>query len=98
MHRLHPTFGPDPLTFRPSRWTGIAPRWEYLPFNGRPRICLGQQFALTEASYVIVRMVQEFGALEARDEMAWREAYTLVVCSLGGTKVGLEARRGREGV
>ena len=34
--------------------------WAYVPFNGGPRICLGQQFVLTEASYVTVRLLQEF--------------------------------------
>ena len=37
--------------------------WSFVPFNGGPRICLGQQFALTEASYVTVRLLQEFGHL-----------------------------------
>lgn len=37
---------------------------EYLPFNGGPRICIGQQFALTEAGYVIVRLVQRFQTIE----------------------------------
>ena len=32
----------------------------FRPFNGGPRICIGQQFALTEASYVVVRLLQRF--------------------------------------
>lgn len=30
-------------------------------------ICVGQQFALTEASYVAVRMLQRFDKIEALD-------------------------------
>jgi hypothetical protein len=35
-----------------------------LLFAGGPRICIGQQFALTEASYVVVRMLQKFDKIE----------------------------------
>lgn len=38
---------------------------KFLPFNGGPRVCLGQQFALVEASYVIVRLLQRFDQLES---------------------------------
>lgn len=31
---------------------------------GGPRACLGQQFALTEIAYVIVRMLQRFDKLD----------------------------------
>jgi cytochrome P450 len=35
--------------FVPERWDGWTPKsWTYIPFNGGPRICIGQQFALTE--------------------------------------------------
>jgi cytochrome P450 len=42
--------------------------WTYIPFNGGPRICLGQQFALTEASYVIVRILQTFSDFRSTAE------------------------------
>jgi cytochrome P450 len=58
IHRSEQLWGPDANDFRPDRWEGRKSGWEYLPFNGGPRICIGQQFALTEASYVIVRLVQ----------------------------------------
>ena len=35
--------------FSPERWEVWQPKsWHYVPFNGGPRICIGQQFALTE--------------------------------------------------
>lgn len=70
----------------------LRPGWGYLPFNGGPRICVGQQFALTEASYTIVRLVQEFGALECRDERPWEELLGLTVCSANGVLVSLVER------
>lgn len=64
MHRRKDIWGPDADEFKPERWVGRKPGWEYLPFNGGPRICIGQQFALTEASYVTVRMLQKFDKIE----------------------------------
>ncbi|KAK2829838.1 hypothetical protein FQN49_007209 [Arthroderma sp. PD_2] len=89
MHRRTDFYGPDAEVFRPERWEDgrLQPRWEYLPFNGGPRICIGQQYALTEASYVTVRMAQEFQALESRDPGPWEEGLTLTLSSLNGTRV-----------
>jgi cytochrome P450 len=37
---------PDPLTFAPQRFERWTPKaWTYIPFNGGPRICIGQQWA-----------------------------------------------------
>lgn len=48
MHRREDLWGKDALDFRPSRWTEkLVHNWQFLPFNGGPRLCLGQQFALT---------------------------------------------------
>jgi cytochrome P450 len=32
--------------------------------NGGPRLCVGQQFALTEVAYTIVRILQRFDRIE----------------------------------
>ncbi|PYH46489.1 cytochrome P450 [Aspergillus saccharolyticus JOP 1030-1] len=93
MHRRVDLYGPDANEFRPERWEdGTLQRqlrWGYLPFNGGPRICIGQRYALTEASYVLVRMVQEFRRLESRDHGPWEESRGLTLCSRNGTLVGL---------
>ena len=43
MQRRKDLWGQDADEFRPDRWDGRRPGWEYLPFNGGPRICIGQQ-------------------------------------------------------
>ncbi|KAL2834236.1 cytochrome P450 [Aspergillus cavernicola] len=57
-------WGEDADDFNPDRWVDRRVGWEYFPFNGGPRVCLGQQFALTEAGYVLVRLLQRFDAIE----------------------------------
>ncbi|KAI1266336.1 cytochrome P450 [Xylariaceae sp. FL1019] len=55
----------DPSKFSPERWYVWQPRpWEYVPFNGGPRICPGQNFALTEMAYCIVRIFQKYDRME----------------------------------
>lgn len=45
MHRRPDFYGPDAHAFRPERWEENGRHgWEYLPFNGGPRICLGRKF------------------------------------------------------
>lgn len=91
LHRRKDIYGPDADEFRPERWEDphLRPRWEYLPFNGGPRICVGQQYALTEVGYVTVRMAQEFSVLESRDPGPWEESLTLTLCSRYGTRVAV---------
>lgn len=51
MHRRPDLYGMDAELFRPERWGEDMPlfhnpvnvRWEYLPFNRGPRICLGSK-------------------------------------------------------
>lgn len=46
MHRRKDLWGEDAEEFKPERWVGRKPGWEYLPFNGGPRICLGRKFSI----------------------------------------------------
>lgn len=95
MHRRTDIYGADALEFRPERWNpeeGLRPGWAYLPFNGGPRICVGQMFALTHAGYAIVRLVQAFKGMVDRDGSEWVEQLSLTVCSAKGVKVGMVPR------
>ncbi|OHF03813.1 cytochrome P450 [Colletotrichum orchidophilum] len=56
--------------FYPRRWESWTPRpWTYIPFNGGPRICIGQQLALTEMAYVLVRVFQRYESVELGQNM-----------------------------
>jgi cytochrome P450 len=53
-----------PLEFRPERWeNGLAkqlPRFAYFPFGGGPRQCIGNAFALMEASVVLATVGRKY--------------------------------------
>ncbi|KAL3419543.1 n-alkane-inducible cytochrome p450 [Phlyctema vagabunda] len=90
LHRRKDIFGADAEEFKPERWATLRPGWAYLPFSGGPRICVGQQFALTEASYCTIRLLQSFSRLESRDTLPWEESLTITVCSANGVQVCLK--------
>ncbi|KAJ2894835.1 Cytochrome P450 52A5 [Zalerion maritima] len=68
LHRNKELFGEDAEEFNPDRWNKIRPTWEYIPFNGGPRICPGQQFAITQVSLVAVKLLRAFKHIRARDD------------------------------
>ncbi len=51
MHRLKRLCGENANSFRPERWDPDVKNavdlrnigWDYLPFNGEPRLCLGRK-------------------------------------------------------
>ncbi|KUJ10601.1 cytochrome P450 [Mollisia scopiformis] len=94
LHHRKDIWGPDAEDFRPERWENRKVGWEFVPFNGGPRICIGQQFALTEASYVTVRLLQRFDKMESMEtDPIVRHNLTLTNCSGNGVKVRAHAVR-----
>ncbi|KAL4877539.1 cytochrome P450 [Aspergillus karnatakaensis] len=57
----------DPAKWIPERWvSGWQPKpWHFIPFNGGPRICIGQQFAMIEMGYTVVRILQAYESIQA---------------------------------
>jgi cytochrome P450 len=92
MHRRKDLYGEDADEYKPERWESLRVGWGYLPFNGGPRICVGQQFALTEAGYTLVRMVQEFEKIETNDPRPWLESLHLTLGSGTGVQASLYPR------
>jgi len=59
-----PRWYDEPLRFHPDRWAdGLAsrlPKYAYFPFGGGPRVCIGNTFAMFEASLVLGLIAQRF--------------------------------------
>ena len=80
---------PHHMTFSPERWDNWTPKsWTYIPFNGGPRICIGQQFALTEMAYTIVRILQTFERVEWRGTVEPGFRSDIVLQPARGVEVG----------
>lgn len=89
----------EPERFAPERWLDgkldRLPRFAYFPFGGGPRTCIGNHFALMEASIVLASLVQRFELFRVwRYELRIAPAVTLRP-QAGGVPVGLKRRRPR---
>jgi cytochrome P450 len=70
LHR-HKKLWSEPDVFDPTRFLpGMPPpdRFAYLPFGMGPRVCVGAQFALTEATLVLARVVRQFVVARADNQ------------------------------
>lgn len=63
IHR-NPDFWENPDKFDPDRFdeerSTDRPKYAYLPFGGGPRICIGNIFALTEATLILAMLVKNY--------------------------------------
>jgi len=62
LHR-HRALWQDPEAFDPSRFLPDAPtppRFAFMPFGAGPRVCVGAQFAMTEATLVLALLIRGF--------------------------------------
>ena len=63
----------SPEEFRPERWTTEftkqLPRYAYFPFGGGPRVCVGQDFAMMEATLVIATILGRFRLTLANEQL-----------------------------
>ncbi|KAL2183402.1 cytochrome P450 [Thermothelomyces heterothallicus CBS 203.75] len=89
MHRNKDVYGPDVGEFRPERWESVRDGWEDIPFGGGPRICLGQQFALTQIAYTVFKFFNVFRAVEARDDKPYRQQTNLTISFPDGCLVSV---------
>ncbi|KJZ78358.1 hypothetical protein HIM_02396 [Hirsutella minnesotensis 3608] len=89
MQRCQELWGPDAEEFRPERWKNRCARWIYLPFNGGPRTCIGQQYALTRIAHLVIRLVQRIEAIDGSRLGPVQQELTLVNCPAKGVNVRL---------
>jgi cytochrome P450 len=94
LHR-HRTLWDDPERFDPDRFSPARsegrPRFAYMPFGGGPRICIGAQLAMTEATLILATLAQRFQPrLKTPQDVKLSARITLA--PEGGLKMRLERR------
>ncbi len=89
-------FWPEPERFDPERFApgkeAERPRYAYLPFGGGPRQCIGNSFALTEATLITAAIVQRFRVRVEPNHPAQMEPQ-ITLRMKGGLPARLEERR-----
>jgi len=93
MHHDPDIYGPDAYIFKPERWIGRRPLWEFVPFSGGPHICPANQQVLTYAIYTLVRLTREFVSIEKRDSvLEYVELMKMTTQSRNGVQIALWRR------
>ncbi|RBP00896.1 bifunctional cytochrome P450/NADPH--P450 reductase [Rossellomorea aquimaris] len=80
LHRDPSVWGEDAESFRPERFedTSSIPYHAYKPFGNGQRACIGQQFALHEATLVLGMVLQHFDLIDHKDyQLEVKETLTL---------------------
>lgn len=75
MQRRKDLWGDDAEEFNPERWIDkervekmVADPFMFIPFSAGPRICLGQNYAYNEASFMMIRILQIFDSFTLRQK------------------------------
>lgn len=93
-HR-HPDFWDEPERFDPERFTpervAERHRFAYLPFSGGPRLCIGNEFALMEATLLVAMMAQRYHIEPADRARQVVPEVRLTIRPLGGLPVRVRA-------
>lgn len=95
LHR-HPDFWENPEVFDPERFERANERkqhsFAYLPFGGGPRLCMGNNFAMMEAVFIIAMTAQRF-RLNLLPNAKLEPLVTLTTRPKNGVDVKLERRQ-----
>ena len=81
MHR-DPALWDRPLDFDPDRFSpensADRDRWQYLPFGGGPRSCIGDHFAMLEATLALATIIRDVEIHSSEDEFPVSTPFTAV--------------------
>ena len=84
MHR-DPALWDDPLAFDPDRFSPQRSkgrsRWQYLPFGGGPRSCIGDHFAMLEATLALATIVRQARITSLDDDFPLATPFTVVAAA-----------------
>lgn len=67
----------DPDRFEPERFKSID-RWQYLPFGGGPRSCIGDHFAMLAATLALATIVRGAEIVSVDDEFPLALHFTMI--------------------
>ncbi len=85
---------PDPFAFRPERWLGHTPgTYEWLPFGGGTRRCLGAALAMAEQREVLSAIVRRLDLQADRPEPEHAQHRNVTMIPARGARVVLRSRR-----
>ncbi|AOS92528.1 cytochrome P450 [Mycobacterium intracellulare] len=70
----------DPDRFSPERANG-RDRWQYVPFGGGPRSCIGDHFAMLEATLALATIVRRVEIESLSDDFPLAVPFTMVAAS-----------------
>jgi cytochrome P450 len=92
MHR-DPALWEDPLRFDPDRFTPERSkgrnRWQYLPFGGGPRGCLGDHFAMLEATLALATILRRVKVLSLSTDFPTITPLTMIAAAPIRARVGV---------
>lgn len=77
LHHNEHVWGPDHMEYKPERFskdnvTEMDP-YQFVPFSGGPRNCIGQNFAMNEEKVVLAKLLHNFKfSLVPDHEVKWR--------------------------
>jgi cytochrome P450 len=84
MHR-DPALWEDPLRFDPDRFLPERScgrsRWQYLPFGGGPRSCIGEHFAMLEATLALATIIRAADIESLDSDFALATPFTVVAAA-----------------
>jgi cytochrome P450 len=67
----------DPARFNPERSEG-RDRWQYVPFGGGPRSCIGDHFAMLEATLALATIIRRVEIRSLADDFPLAVPFTMV--------------------
>jgi cytochrome P450 len=77
-----PSLWEDPLRFDPDRFSAQnsegRDRWQYVPFGGGPRSCIGDHFAMLEATLALATIVRRVDICSLEDNFPLAVPFTMV--------------------
>ncbi|WP_308189410.1 cytochrome P450 [Rhodococcus pyridinivorans] len=80
----------DPDRFAPGQSVDRS-RWQYLPFGGGPRTCIGDHFAMLEAILGLASVVRKLEVESLHDDFPVKTPFTLVAAGPVPARVGTRA-------